>query len=85
MASNVLPGAAATALPSSWVGPRQAWGGCATPARGSAFGVPPKLISPNAGTLYSHQDCEVVCPNPDSWRANFASGSTVASPGGAFF
>ena len=26
---------------------------------------------PNAGRPTSHQDGEVVCPNPDSWRATF--------------
>src|SRR5215471_3313184 len=44
------------------VGPRQAW--ATTPARVSAFGVPPKLISPNAGALSSHEDWESCarCP-----------------------
>ena len=43
-----LSGKSAPAL----TGPRQAWGLGAPRPRGSAFGGPPKLVSPNAGCLY---------------------------------
>src|SRR5262245_63725976 len=70
---------AAMASPSSaqWNGPRPARGPPdACGARHSLFteefpalGAGPS--PPNAGALSLHQDLRVVCPNPDSWRANF--------------
>src|SRR5262245_51891349 len=74
------PGAAAMAPPPCQLdGPRQAWCWWAPRPRGSAFGfLPGEVLGQHQGSSPPERRClilapklRVVCPTPDSWRANF--------------
>jgi hypothetical protein len=76
--ANTRPGFSLPPNGAGWIAvPRQAWATTpagldirSVPGRGPRTGEVGSSPS-NAGRLTSHQDGEVVCPNPDSWRATF--------------
>src|SRR5262249_55175813 len=80
------PGAAAMAPPPCQLdGPRQAWCWWAPRPRGSAFGfLPGEVLGQHQGSSPPECRClilapklRVLCPAPDSWRANFRKPNTI--------